>query len=379
MTGRLCVILPTYNRADLIAETLDSLLVQSRPIDQLLVVDDGSTDGTGEIVGEYGDRVQYVHRENGGKASALNYGLGEVSGDYVWVCDDDDLIDRDAAERLCAELDRDPGLGYCAGRHEDFTVDPETGEHDIKPPGYWRASEPDELFSDLLDGCHIFQPGLIVRKSVYDQVGPFDPKLTRSQDFEMMLRVARASRGKLLHERVFLHREHLGDRGSAKERFSAEKMKAKWIKFHRMIMEPLMADLSDEELLPARVWGDREHVAIRGRIARVKRASVFARHMMWPEAAASFHRLAEQAELPFSDYEERLIGQATLSSFGATPLYHDDEVRRAFRSLKSVSPSGRRILELLAKSLHWRAKDAVKAGAWQDATRIASFAVAARL
>ncbi|MEM6666160.1 MAG: glycosyltransferase [Pseudomonadota bacterium] len=377
--ARLSVILPTYNRAGLIGETLDSLLAQSRPVDELLVVDDGSSDGTADLIAGYGDKVRYLRKDNGGKASALNLGLSEISGDYVWICDDDDLLEPDAAKRLAGALDADDGLGYCAGRHEDFTVHPESGEHEIKAPGYWRPSKPDELFPDLLDGCHIFQPGLVVRRSVYDAIGPFNADLTRSQDYEMLLRISRRARGLLLRDRVFLHREHAGDRGSAKERFSAEQMTAKWIKFHRLIMEPLMADLADEDLLPASVWADPAHGAIRGRVARVKRASIFARHMMWPEAAASFRRLAEQADLPFSDYEEGLISRSTLSNFGAAPLYQDKNIRAAFQDIKSVSPAGKRIVELLGRSMHWRAKDAVKAGAWGDALQIGRFAVAARI
>lgn len=378
MASRLSVIVPTFNRADLIGETLDSLLAQSRPPDEIVVVDDGSSDNTAEIVGTYRNSVRYIHKENGGKASALNLALAETSGDYVWICDDDDLIEPGAAERLVGALDGDVGLGYCAGRHDDFIVDPKTGGKTIKPPGYWRPSKPDEIFPDLLDGCHIFQPGLVVRRSVYETVGPFNASLTRSQDYEMMLRIARHNRGLLLKDRVFLHREHSGQRGSAKERFSAEQMTAKWIKFHRIIMAPLMADLSDEELLPESVWANPEHSLIRGRMARVKRASVFARHMMWPEAAASFQRLAEQADLPFTAYEEGLINASTLSNFGAAPLYQDDEIKAAFLKLKSISPAGKRIVELLSRSLHWRAKDAAFGGRWGDATRIAGFAVASR-
>lgn len=378
MASRLTVIVPTFNRADLIGETLDSLLAQSRVPDEIVVVDDGSSDSTAEIVGAYATSVRYIHKENGGKASALNLAMAESSGDYVWICDDDDLIEPDAAERLAGALDGDSGLGYCAGRHDDFTVDPKTGGKAIKPPGYWRPSKPEEIFPDLLDGCHIFQPGLVVRRSVYETVGHFDASLTRSQDYEMMLRIARHSRGMLLQDRVFLHREHAGERGSAKERFSAEQMTAKWIKFHRIIMEPLMADLADEELLPESVWADPEHSLIRGRMARVKRASVFARHMMWPEAAASFRRLAEQADLPFTAYEEGLISASTLSNFGAAPLYQDDEIKAAFLNLKSVSPAGKRIVELMSRSLHWRAKDAALDGRWRDASQIAGFAVASR-
>ena len=85
------VIMPTFNRAGLIAESLRSLFEQTYPISEILVVDDGSTDNTSEVVAEFADRVRYVKRENGGKNAAINTGLTKVSGDLVWIMDDDDL------------------------------------------------------------------------------------------------------------------------------------------------------------------------------------------------------------------------------------------------------------------------------------------------
>lgn len=378
MSAKVSVILPTFNRAGLIAETLDSLLAQTRPVDEILVVDDGSSDATGEVVAGYGDHVTYLRKENGGKASALNLGLERISGDLVWICDDDDLIEPEACARLVGALEADPGLDYCAGRHEDFTVEAETGEKRIKPPGYWRASKPDEIFSDLLDGCHVFQPGLIVRRSHYDRIGPFNAELTRSQDYEMMLRIARHGRGRLLPERVFLHREHAGERGSASERFSAEQMTAKWIKFHRIIMGPLLAELADWELLAASIWNATPE-GERARLAAVKRASTHARHMMWPEALAGFRALARSEGGAFSETERALILGSTQSNFGCTPLYQPGETREAALALKNAGPMGRDILTLLARSLHWRARAAFLSRDVAMLGQIAGFIAQARL
>lgn len=377
MNARVSVILPTFNRAGLIGETLDSLLAQTRPVDEILVVDDGSSDETPDVVARYGERVTCLRKENGGKASALNLGFERINGDLVWICDDDDLIEPDACARLAGALEADPGLDYCAGRHEDFTVAAETGEKRIKPPGYWRASKPDEIFPDLLDGCHIFQPGLIVRRSHYDRIGPFNPALTRSQDYEMMLRIARHGRGRLLSERVFLHREHAGERGSATERFSAEEMTAKWIKFHRIIMGPLLAELADWELLPASIWNATPEND-RLRLAAVKRAATHARHMMWPEAMAGFRTLARSGGGAFSDAEKALILASTQSSFGCAPLYEPGETREAALALKAAGPKGRDILALLARSLHWRAKAAFLSRDVAKLGKIAGFIAQAR-
>lgn len=380
MSGKISVILPTFNRADLIAETLDSLLVQTRPVDQILVVDDGSTDGVKDVILRYADRVTYVRQDNGGKSRALNYGMTLATGDYIWICDDDDLLEPDACERLAGALDADPSLGFCAGRHEDFTVDTRTGTRTIKAPGYWLPSQPDEIFPDLLDGCHIFQPGMIVRRSVYDAVGAFNPAFIRSQDYEMLLRIARKTRGLLWPERVYLHREHKGARGSAKMRFTPEQNNAKWMKFHRMIFEPLMADLSDDELLPPSVWQMPEVAPVRNRVAQLKRARVFARHMMWAEAVDTFANASRlHVDVPLSRVEQSLITGATTYSFGCAPLYEDPAHRAGVMALKTVSPVGRSVARLIGRSLHWRIRNAAQHGDFGLAVKLTAFAASSRV
>ena len=378
MTDRVSVLLPTFNRADLIGETIDSVLAQSRQVDEILVIDDGSTDATAQVVARYGDAVTYISKPNGGKSSALNLGLRHATGSLIWICDDDDLLLPHACERLAGRLEANPALGYCAGMHEDFIINPETGEAEIKAPGYLRASKPDEIFPDLLDGCHIFQPGLMVRRTTYDKVGPFREDLVRSQDYEMLLRIARATTGILLEEVVFQHREHLGDRGSATERFSMAQANEKWIRFHRIIMEPLLPDLADSEILPASVWDAPERADTRGRTAAIKRASVYARNQLWPEAANAWTTIAAGRPAPLDAYEEALVKGATLYSLGCDGLLYDKSVRQQVLVLKAQSALGKAILRLIARSLHWRLKAALVDRRFGRAWAILTFLLAAR-
>ncbi len=377
MSSRVSVILPTFNRADLIGETIESIIAQSRPVDEILVVDDGSTDTTREVVEQYQDRVTYVRKENGGKAQALNFGLAHVTGDYIWICDDDDILLADACQRLAGELDGDPQLDFCAGKHEDFTVDEATGERRIKPPGYWRPSKPDELFPDLLDGCHIFQPGLLVRRRHYDAVGPFNEQMVRSQDYEMLLRLSRKGRGKLLGETVFLHREHAGVRGSAKERFSFSEANAKWIKFHRMIMQPLMADLGDHELLPESIWTDPARQSRRARTATLKRGAVYARHLLWEEAVDTWSA-ASVLDEPFDDFEQALVLGSTQYSLGCDPLFEDQALQERLMGLSRTSDTGRDTVSLITRSVRWRLKAALVNFQVCDVLRISRFLLKVR-
>ncbi len=378
MNSRVSVILPTFNRADLIAETLESLLAQSRPIDEILVIDDGSTDDTRAQVAAFGDKVRYYRKDNGGKAAALNLAMTMIGGDYVWICDDDDLILPEACAHLMRALEDDPALDYCAGLHEDFTVDDASGEIVRKAPGYSKASSPEMVFSDALDGCHIFQPGLIVRRAFYDQVGPFDETLTRSQDYEMLLRITRHGTGRVLPETVFLHREHQGTRGSAQERFSMQDANQKWIKYHRQIIKPLLADLSDEELLPVEVWSDPNREGRRARTALIRKGAIFGRHVLWDEALDVWASLAADSDAVLSEYEIQLIRNSTSYGLGCAPLLESPEIRQKMLDLKARAPIGRQIVRQLGRSVFWRLKTALKQGDFTACARLSNFMFATR-
>ncbi len=377
MAGRVSLILPTYNRADLIAETIESLLAQTRQIDEIIIIDDGSTDGTGDKVKAFGDKVRYHRKENGGKAAALNLALTLVDGDFIWICDDDDLVLPETCARLAGALENDPGLDFCAGKHEDFIVDHASGIV-RKEPGYWRPSTPEQIFYDAMDGCHIFQPGLLVRRSLYDTVGPFNEALTRSQDYEMLLRLTREGQGVLLPDTVFLHREHLGLRGSATERFSFAEANKKWIKFHRMIMQPLMADLADNELLPASEWDVLSREGRGVQTSRIRRGSVYARHLMWAEAFDTWKKVATEFEAPVSAREIEIIRNATGYSLGCAPLYEDTRMKRELAELKRTSSLGRQIAYQVGRSLFWRMKQAAFGGRVGEFSKLASTVVASR-
>ncbi len=119
------IIVPTFNRARYLPECLDSLLAQTFPATQIVVVNDGSTDDTAQVVRPYLNRIAYVEKENGGKSTALNLVMRGIQSDYVWIFDDDDVALPDALEIHVAVLvhitkgaprrvNRSPGWGVVA-------------------------------------------------------------------------------------------------------------------------------------------------------------------------------------------------------------------------------------------------------------------------
>jgi glycosyltransferase involved in cell wall biosynthesis len=115
-------IVPCFNGARYLAETIESILAQThRPL-EMIVVDDGSTDESPRIVRSYGDAVHYHRRENGGPGAAYNTGLGLATGDFIAFLEQDDLWLPDKTRRQLAEFEANPELGYCVGHIQNFWI-----------------------------------------------------------------------------------------------------------------------------------------------------------------------------------------------------------------------------------------------------------------
>lgn len=119
--GLVSIIIPTYNSADYVCQAVDSCLGQTyRPI-EIIVVDDGSTDGTRQRLKGYADRgeIKYIYQENGERSRARNRGLNQARGEFIQFLDDDDLLEKEKLEKQTAFLQDSPGYFgvYCAASH----------------------------------------------------------------------------------------------------------------------------------------------------------------------------------------------------------------------------------------------------------------------
>ena len=366
MTSKVAVIIPTFNRGHLIAETISSLLSQTRRPDVIQVFDDGSTDNTVQVLSEFGSEIEVVSKENEGKAATLNRALRTISADYIWICDDDDILEPEACRLLSAQLDETTELMFAAGRHMDFVLAADGVQKQIRQPGYWRPSCPDEIFPDLLEGCHIFQPGLMVRKDAYDEIGPFNEGLVRSQDYEMILRLARRFPGVVLSDLVFLHREHDGQRGSANAQFSASQNSEKWARYNRVFFEPLLDQLDDDQFFSAETWEDMPEPT-RARCVLLKKACVSARQRIWDRAVEYWRAAAAASEQDLTDLEKELIGRSLNSSLGADELLTQRALREDIKAIGKLSATGASIVSLLKRNSRWMVKQTVKDGRFTEA------------
>ena len=181
------VIVPAYNAESTIAETLESLLAQSCPDWEAIVVDDGSIDLTPEIARQFGTRdprIRLVQRANGGEAAARNTGIGHASYDWLLFLDSDDWIAPRHIERMTTELVAHPELDAVHCGSIRVAGDGTYVSDDYRPPA-------GDLFPTL--ACRAAFPvhACIVRKSVVEAVGKFDTSLKKSPDWDLWQRVAR--------------------------------------------------------------------------------------------------------------------------------------------------------------------------------------------
>lgn len=361
---RISVIIPTYNRASLLTKSINAIQGQSYAVHEIIVVDDGSTDGTQAAISALSAPIRYIYQANAGKAAALNNGLGHCVGDYVWICDDDDIALPDAASLLITALRADSTAGFAFGRYKRFSTDPETGERQLFEPTYWPDFESNSLLISLLEDCFIFQNACLVRRKVFDVVGPFREDLVRSQDYEMTVRLARQFRATFVPEVVFLQRAHEGMRGSRFDRFDSSKQMAKWLYYDAIFFRDLYDVIPLTDFMPKGMLRSSPTAARRG--ALFQRACIFWRRKLFDLSIGDVSkaiRIVEAGELTLS--EQAICARFLHQKFGCDELITKPEVTNALCMLAGSGQLGATAVKAITAPLLWYIRDAFARGKWR--------------
>jgi glycosyltransferase involved in cell wall biosynthesis len=194
MVARVSVVIPCFNAERWIGATLDSVLSQTWPNLEVIVVDDGSTDQSAGVVDSYGqDRVVLIRQPNRGQPAAINTGVTRASGDYVQFLDADDLIDPD---KIALQMERLAAANDCVasarwGRFyetpEDTAFEDDSVGRDLNPLDWLALSR--------ADGLGMMFPALwLVPMPIVRAAGPWREGLTLNNDAEYFTRVLLASR-----------------------------------------------------------------------------------------------------------------------------------------------------------------------------------------
>ena len=196
------VIVPTYNRAGLITETLDSILGQSHLPSEVIVVDDGSTDNTETIVRCYGRGVKYLYIENSGAPRARNVGVAAATADWIAFCDSDDLWHPEKLRLQIRLFENAPEVEYGFTNFKTVVNGEWSKEtkFDSLPPYYWNLAQShiDEdsivirqpMFDRVLTRQPIFPSSVMLKRIFLEKIGGWNEQLgrTRGEDWEFTLR-----------------------------------------------------------------------------------------------------------------------------------------------------------------------------------------------
>ena len=202
-------IVPTYNRAGIVGDAIDSILGQTYPHVEVIVVDDGSTDGTQSVLNRYGDRIRVITQENAGAAAARNRGVEAARGDLLAFLDSDDLWLPRKLERQVTLLEKaGPSAVCCLCNIRMRWHDKDRSSFEIaqlNPPceeGIWLNA--DEV---LATRFVLFNQGVVIRREVMERLGGFDESLRFMEDFDLPLRLSLEGRWTFIREPLTVWRE----------------------------------------------------------------------------------------------------------------------------------------------------------------------------
>jgi glycosyltransferase involved in cell wall biosynthesis len=371
--AKVSVLLPTYNRAGFIAESLKSIFAQTLPPSQVIVVNDGSTDDTLTALEPFRQQIEYVESENRGKPSALNLGMAKVTGEYVWIMDDDDVALSDALERHVAILESRPEVGWTYSSYIESTTSPENSRIVPKAEKALPNFPEEEFLVHLMEQCFLIHPTILVRAACYREVGPFEPDLIRCQDYEMAVRLARRFPCARVAGPTIYYRMHGGARGSTRDSFKAGQIQEKWLEYMQVFIRKLRKEMPLSEYLPG---CQAPHCGTSDlRYAYLRRMAIMARKRLYNEMIEDLRLAAQENSTDFSTLApvERNLLRELFNSIN-DPLFFQKDMLRRIRSV-CRGPVGFAIRGELIRCLYWDTMNTLRKGTLSQVFSTASAAM----
>lgn len=210
------VIIPTYNRCDFVREAMASVLAQTFQDFELIVVDDGSTDGTADVVREF-PRIRYLSQENRGVSAARNVGVALSRGELIAFLDSDDLWQPQKLATQVAFFAMRPDAHICQTEEvwlrNGVRVNPRNKHR--KPSG--------DIFAASLHLCLVSPSAVMMRRELFDHMGGFDEELPACEDYDLWLRISAHNPVHLIDEALVIkrggHADQLSHRFWGMDRF----------------------------------------------------------------------------------------------------------------------------------------------------------------
>ena len=216
---RVSVVIPAYNQADFVSSTIESVLAQTSSPFEIIVVDDGSTDRTADVVRSFGDAIHYTFQANAGLSSARNTGISLAKGEFVCFLDSDDLWMPAFVEHMAQRLDTNPKAGAVGCGHRMI---------DLQGMHLSQTGRPDDGqrydFTAFSKGNPFPVHAMLVRRSCLEEIGGFDEDLSACEDWDMWMRLS--SRYPVVTSRALLalYRVNPGSMSSDQDRMLTNRL-----------------------------------------------------------------------------------------------------------------------------------------------------------
>jgi glycosyltransferase involved in cell wall biosynthesis len=187
-------VIPSYNAGRYIGRAIDSVLAQTVAADEIIVVDDGSTDNTADVVTAYGSTIKYIRQDNAGASVARNTGIEAATSEWIAFLDADDEFLPDKLRLQIEHLRRNPDLVWTAGNficcacrrdHRAVRVSPEKLKEMLGGKEYW-----DDYFGAVADGHEAWTGTMLIRRDVLFEAGLFRRGQLRANDYDTWFRIA---------------------------------------------------------------------------------------------------------------------------------------------------------------------------------------------
>lgn len=266
------IIIPTYNRADFLKEAIESVLAQTFCDFELIVVDDGSTDRTRDLLDGYGARLRPIFQANRGVSSARNAGIRAAQGRYIALLDSDDLwLPKKLAAQIAA-MEAQPDIPLC--HTEEIWIRRGVRVNQMKK----HQKHGGYIFPHCLPFCVVSPSSALMRRTLFDEVGDFDEALPACEDYDLWLRITKT------HPVHFIETPLIIKRGGHEDQLS----RTHWglDRFRIQSLDKLLqaGGLTDEQFEQARQEFERKcDIFAQGCAKRDK-----------PADAESYRRLAEK-------------------------------------------------------------------------------------
>ncbi len=182
------IVIPTFNRAALLGEAIESLLAQERKADEIIVVDDGSTDDTPQVLSRFGSAITAITQSNQGRSAARNVGLRAAQGDLITFLDSDDSLPPESIARRARVLESQPEIGVV---YSDVLLVNQEGERITLFSKAYPVTKPSgRIFSELAQRNFIVLSSVMFRRLPPGEMCYFDEDLDTSEDHDFWLRLS---------------------------------------------------------------------------------------------------------------------------------------------------------------------------------------------